>query len=117
MLMRVDFYNFIEFCVTKTPLHTPNRNEFVRNKLRKYATEHASVIINIIDVVQIKNYKHFQCTDDCIYELVRVLPRFCTKPDDLSVVLIPTKTYCCDKTYRIDPRYSSVTLYDVDGIK
>ena len=116
MLIRFDIYNFIERCINRTPLHTPNRIQFVRDEIKSYVHQIAGDSNNI-DIVQIRNYPVFQCTDACIDEILRTLPRLSASAVDSTLVLIPKQTYCCNKTLRIDARYSSLTVYAMDGLK
>ena len=121
MIIRIDLYNLIEKLETQIPLHVPNRNEFIHVEVRRYSNDNPSLLKNnCIDVVEANNFHHFDLSNECIDELIiRVIRRSNTRSQpNCCFVLIPSifDRFCCLKKYRIDPRFATITLYDLDSV-
>ena len=110
MLIPVDVLNLLRSLVSSTPIHTPNRNEFIRHEIRKYV-ETINIEQNKVEIVQIKNFHSFEVSDnDCIDQLIRSIPRLLPVIPGHDIILIPSEQFCCKRGYHVDPRHSTIRI-------
>ena len=115
MLIPVEIYNLLTKLLTETPLHVPNRNDFIKQDVRDYITKSDLFTrkFNQVDLTQIKSFSHFAPSDECIDELIRCIPRNHVDEPVCNIALVPAIRTCCGVSIRMD----NSRVYDVNDVK
>ena len=117
MKIRIDILQFVQARITSTPLNLPNRNQYLITEIQKYCEAYQETH-NYVSIDLISPFLYFEHSEEVIIFLVNKLPRNCFDVErqlfGLSV-FAPKDTSCC-KGFRIDPRPSLMTVYDIHRV-
>ena len=118
MRIRIDILEYLQRLVCETPLNLPQRAKFLISQVNDYCKKfqdecnYVSIEVNSCCL----NFDHRD--EDIILTLINQMPRTYF-PSDRQLfglrVLFPEETFCC-RGFRIDPRASSVKIFDINGI-
>ena len=117
MQIRIDVLQYLQRVIVTTPLHTPKRLGLITQRIKEYCSNYTESHSNVILPIN-GAPSEFVPTEDVITFLVNKLPRCFFPRERLNFggeIFMPPETSCC-KGYRINPRGSSVQVYDIDGL-
>jgi len=118
MKIPVDVLLYLQSKLYSTPLSLPARNRYIVNEVQNYCENSQEHFTHVTLNLPPSDITEFRPSEEVILYLISKLPRKFFEFNRLlfgNSVYAPTDSRCC-KGYRLDPRYSIITVYDTSRV-